>query len=108
MNVAALHCKGKIKDRSLLMVSCWLLKAKKCYSTAHAIQHCNAACNYPDTPFNPSQIRYINYIENMLIKNEIPSKTKTIILDKITLFTVPSFDKIGSCGKKKAKNRAYV
>ena len=66
LNVAAIHCKGKIQDRSLMMVCCWLLKEKMCYSTTHAIQHCATSCNYVDPPFNPSQIRYVRNPYNLI------------------------------------------
>ena len=41
----------------------------------------------------------MSYIESMLTKNERPAK-RALILDKITLSSVPSFDKNNSCGNK--------
>ena len=55
--MAAVHCKTA-RDRSGLMMACWLIASGKCLSASHAIQFINGRLG-AEINYTPSQLRYV-------------------------------------------------
>ena len=56
-HVAVVHCKSA-RDRSGVMMACWLIASGKCLSASHAIQFINGRVG-SEIVYTPSQLRYV-------------------------------------------------
>jgi hypothetical protein len=97
-----------------MMTCCFLLAHGRCFTASHAVQYLNGKLQ-TDIEYFPSQLRYV-YISLVVllqvvrqrfiaaqigyqeIKLKQPPTPQMIKLDKIYMYTIPVFDKKGSCG----------
>eukprot|EP00026_Physarum_polycephalum_P000925 Phypoly_transcript_00926.p1 GENE.Phypoly_transcript_00926~~Phypoly_transcript_00926.p1 ORF type:complete len:770 (+),score=85.63 Phypoly_transcript_00926:161-2470(+) len=95
MNVVCVHCDNG-RDRTGMMVSAWLLQTKRCLTASHAITFfASVRGGISPCVTIPSQRRYVEYVERVLTE-KMPA-IKLVVLEKITIYTVPMFNLRGGC-----------
>lgn len=88
-NIAVIHCKAG-KGRTGLMISAWMVYSKEWATAKDALTFYAAMRTYNQKGVTiPSQIRYVHYFEESLRQNYSPADTKTLLLNKITFYTLP-------------------
>jgi len=93
LNIIVVHCRGRKKDRTVVMISAWLVASGYCTSVSEAMQLVGKMLSPLE---RPSQIRYLKYYGKSL-KTGVPSKDRFIFLHKIRLNTIPNFKFTGGC-----------
>jgi phosphatidylinositol-3,4,5-trisphosphate 3-phosphatase/dual-specificity protein phosphatase PTEN len=95
MNVACVHCDNG-RDRTGMLVSAWLLQTRRCLTASHAITFfASVRGGISPCVTIPSQRRYVEYVERVLTE-KMPA-IKLVVLEKITIYTVPMFNLRGGC-----------
>jgi len=85
-NIAVIHCKAG-KGRTGLMISAWMVYSREWATAKDALTFYAAMRTYNQKGVTiPSQIRYVHYFEESL---RAPVETKTLLLNKITFYTMP-------------------
>lgn len=85
-NIAVIHCKAG-KGRTGLMISAWMVYSREWPTAKDALTFYAAMRTYNQKGVTiPSQIRYVHYFEESL---RTPVDTKTLLLNKITFYTIP-------------------
>jgi len=85
-NIAVIHCKAG-KGRTGLMISAWMVYSKEWATAKDALTFYAAMRTYNQKGVTiPSQIRYVHYFEESL---KAPAESKTLLLNRITFYTLP-------------------
>lgn len=94
-NVVALHCKAG-KGRTGLMISAYLLHSGVCATAHEALELFAERRTYNKKGVTiPSQIRYVHYFEQELLRG--PAPVHTFQVTHVRFVTVPNFDVAGGC-----------
>lgn len=95
--VVAVHCKAG-KGRTGLMIACYLLLSGAAKSADEALKQFGDARTHDGKGVTiPSQIRYVRYFAQSLLRSDVAAAPPTLRLTAVHMNAPPNFDPGGGC-----------